>query len=169
MSDGVDLVALHEAGHAVVAAGMVGAVQVVSASAGAEAGVRTRYRPSASAEEAMAMNLRLAVVDLAGMAAEWILLRAAWKTDEENALRRCLGIVVLRRGLNPGADITAEMRKEAAELVEELREQAAVLVEERFAAIQRVAEALAGGATLDGPGVEALIAQPENNPEEEHR
>lgn len=128
MSTSVDLVALHEAGHAVIA--RLCGLGVVSAAASDDPGVRTRYRSATTEAEDMEINRRVALVDLAGMAAEWMCLRDAWKSDEESARRRCLGIVVLRRGLARDAEVTAEMREEAVELVEELRERAAEMCDQ---------------------------------------
>ena len=115
MSASVDMVALHEAGHAVVAR-LVG-IQVVRAAAGDDAGVRTRYKPATTAAEDMSINERLVLIDLAGAAAEWMRLRQVWATDERNAMGRALGIVILRRGLARDAEVTADMRAEAAELL----------------------------------------------------
>jgi len=155
MSASFDLIALHESGHAVVAR-LVG-VQVVSAVAGDDPGVRTRYKPATTAAEDVATNEKLALVDLAGAAAEWMRLREGWKTDERSAMGRALGIVILRRGLARDAEVTSEMREEAVELVERLRVQAVEMVEKNLPLIVRVAGALAAGATLSGPEVDALI------------
>jgi ATP-dependent Zn protease len=158
MSDAVDLTALHEAGHAVIA--RLCGLGVVSAAAGADPGVRTRYRSATTEAEDMEINERLALVDLAGMAAEWMRLRDAWKSDEESARRRCLGIVVLRRGLARNAEVTAEMRKEASALVEELRERVSEMLEQAAPAmIRRVAGALEGGRTLTQADIDELMQE----------
>jgi hypothetical protein len=156
MAETVDLTALHEAGHA-VAARILG-VGVVSAVAGDDPRVKTRLRPATTASDDMAQNQLLILVDLAGAASEFALrLREVWQADEEHALRRALGVCILRRGLGRDAKVTAEIREEAAELVEELRAKAQQLVESNQAGILRVAEALGNGATLDGDQVDQLM------------
>jgi hypothetical protein len=157
MSASVDMVALHEAGHAVVA--RLGGIQVVSAAAGDDAGVRTRYRPATTATEDMSINERLVLIDLAGAAAEWLRLREVWATDEQSALRRSLAIVILRRGLSRDVEVTSEMREEAAELVERLRVQVADLVEKNRPLIVRVYGALAGGRTLTQADIDELMQE----------
>jgi hypothetical protein len=126
--------ALHEAGHAVVARLLD--LEVTRVSAGTDAGVRTRYRMTE-------INLqKVVLVDLAGQLAELRCLRERWETDERNALSRALRIVLLRRGLRDD-QLTDELRAEAAELVERLRAEAETLVGDNWAAIGRVAFALA--------------------------
>jgi hypothetical protein len=157
MSETVDLICLHEAGHC-IAARIVG-IEVVSAVAGDDPGVRTRHRPATTPAEDMSINERLVLIDLAGAAAEWMRLRQVWATDERNAMGRALAIVILRRGLARDVEVTSEMREEAAELVERLRVQAADMVEKNLPLIVRVAGALAGGATLTQADIDDLMQE----------
>jgi hypothetical protein len=141
-------VALHEAGHAVVARLLD--LEVTKVSAGADAGVRTRWQVTEGSLQ------RVILVDLAGQLAELHGLRERWQTDERNALSRALRIVLLRRGLRD-EQLTDEMRAEAAELVEQLRAEAETLVTVNWPAIGRVAFALADH-PLTQAEVDALLA-----------
>jgi hypothetical protein len=140
--------ALHEAGHAVIARLLD--LEVTKASAGTDAGVRTRWQMTEGNLE------RATLVDLAGAFSELHALRERWRSDERNALSRALRIVLLRRGLRD-EQLTDEMRAEAAELVEQLRTEAEKLVADNWPAIGRVAFALADH-PLTQREVDALIA-----------
>jgi hypothetical protein len=158
MSESVDLVCLHEGAHAVLAAGLSdGAFQLVSATARqGDSRVRTRWRSVDAAQDAKTHE-KLALIDLAGRAAELRHLRqAAWATDEASAAANAERVVLLRHGC-PGAEPSDAMKGEAAALLARLREQAEVLVEVNWPAIQRVAAALAGGGTMSAAEVDALL------------
>jgi hypothetical protein len=141
-------IALHEAGHAVVARLLD--LEVTRVAAGTDAGVRTRYQMTEGSLQ------KAIVVDLAGALSELHALREQWRSDERNALSRALRIVLLRRGLRD-EQLTDEMRAEAAELVEQLRAEAETLVGDNWAAIGRVAFALADH-PLTQREVDALLA-----------
>jgi hypothetical protein len=127
-------ISLHEAGHAVVA--RLVDLEVTKAMAGKDAGVRTRWRMTE-------IDLQKAIlVDLAGQLAALHGLRERWQTDERNALSRALRVVLMHHGLRD-EQLTDELRGEAAELVEQLRAEATTLVADNWAAIGRVAFALA--------------------------
>ena len=148
--------AFHEAGHAVVA--RLCDVAVIRAEAGETSRVSTHFRLGPSAEEAAATLEKLALIDLAGQAAECRWLRgAAWAGDEGNAIARVLRVVCLRRGLPADAELDDNVQAEAAELLENLYSAAAQLVEVRWPSIERVAQALDGGRTLDQAAIDALI------------
>jgi hypothetical protein len=141
-------IALHEAGHAVVARLLD--LEVTRVAAGTDAGVRTRFQVTEG-------NLqKLILVDLAGQLAELHDLRERWQEDERNALSRALRIVLLRRGLRD-EELTDELRAEAAAMVAQLRAEAAKMVGDNWAAISRVAFALADH-PLTQREVDALLA-----------
>jgi hypothetical protein len=141
-------IALHEAGHAVVARLLD--LEVTKVAAGMDAGVRTRYQLTEG-------NLEKAIiVDLAGQLAELHGLQERWQTDERNALSRALRIVLLRRGLRDD-QLTDELRADAETLVAQLRAEAETLVGDNWAAIGRVAFALADH-PLTQREVDALLA-----------
>src|ERR1700722_1574280 len=158
MTGTVDLIALHEAAHAVVASGLSGrTLRLVGAIAHDKAGVFTRHGLTGTAAEDMATHEKLALIDLSGAAAELRQLREAWKSDERNAMGRALSIVLLRRGLARDAVVTDEMKAEATALVGRLRVRAEQIVATNWPAIQRVAAALADGRTLNASEVDALL------------
>jgi hypothetical protein len=140
--------ALHEASHAVCAR-LLG-LEVTKASAGADAGVRTRWQMTEGSLQ------KAILVDLAGQLAELHSLRERWRSDERNALSRALRIVLLRRGLRD-EQLTDELHAEAQELVEQLRAEAETLVGDNWAAISRVAGALADHPLIQAE-VDALLA-----------
>jgi hypothetical protein len=147
---------VHEAAHAVFASGFSdGALQLVSATAGEDARVRTRWRSVTVAQDVKTLE-KLALIDLAGRAAELRQLREASLSDEANAMARVLALVMLRHGC-PGAEPDDAMKGEAADLLECLRTRAEQIVEANWPAIKRVAAALAGGGTLNAAEVDALL------------
>jgi hypothetical protein len=141
-------IALHEAGHAVVARLLD--LEVTRISAGVDAGVRTRWQMTEGSLQ------KAIVVDLAGQLAELHGLRERWQTDDRNALSRALRVLLLRRGLRD-EQLTDELGGEAAELVAQLRAEAETLVGDDWAAIGRVAFALADH-PLTQREVDALLA-----------
>ncbi len=135
-------IAAHEAGHC-IAARMLG-IDVVSATAAGMPLTRTRWRGTAP--------LAIALVDLAGPAAEYAYLRrtgrTVWRADLENARGRAQQIAALRHD-------EAELNDELARL----GAKAVALVERNWKAIERVAAALVTGGTLAQDDVDALIGR----------
>jgi hypothetical protein len=146
--------AAHESGHAVVSR-LLG-IEIIRARAReGDAGVRTRFRFGPTAAESAATLEKLALVDLAGQAAECRSLRGAeWATDEANAVSRALRIVLLRHG---SEELTDALRVEAAELLASLRATVGALVEISWPAIERVAGALEAGEELAQAEIDSLI------------
>ena len=146
-----DVVRIHEAAHAVVAR-ILGA-EILRAAAGKDAVVTTRHRRGSTAAEEAASAAKSALISLAGPAAE---RRWAGAIDARNAADHALRIVQLRRGLDGGAEVTAEVRREVAAVLEKLRRQAESLVSEAGPLIDRVAAAFADG-PLSQAQIDALL------------
>jgi hypothetical protein len=135
-----NIIATHEAGHAVIAR-MLGVEIVHSTAAGDVPCTRTRYRGDTPQTLA-----KLGIVDLAGPMAEWHYLRSAWCTDLENAMGRARRIAALNG-------------EEATELLHQMRIEALALVQENWPAIERVADALAHAKSLTQADVDVLIGR----------
>jgi ATP-dependent Zn protease len=154
-----DIIAAHEAGHAVVSR-LLG-VSVVRASAADDPSVRTkvRYLRSSTADYAKALQA-LIIIDLAGALAETQVGKAAdegaSQTDERTAFSRMLRIVLDENNLEDD-ELDDGLRREARARVERLRRRAAALVEQNMPAIERVAAALGEGRELTGDEIDALV------------
>ena len=88
----IDMIALHEAGHATVARLLGIEVTAVSVDPD-DAYVTTRHRRGGDAGPGVAILERLAIVDLVGTVIE---PPPASATDQENAMRRCAEVVRLK-------------------------------------------------------------------------
>ena len=97
---------------------------------------------------------RLAIVDLAVAVAEEE-LPAARDVDERNAMSRCLEIILMLHG-GERAELIGRQWIEAERLFDQLRTRATALVQQHRPAIDRVAQALAGG-ELSQAEIDALI------------
>jgi hypothetical protein len=83
--------------------------------------------------------------------------RQACADDEHNARARALQLARMRNGLALDAAPSEAVLAEAARVVVRARHRAADLVAANMDAIQRVANALAKGAPLDGAAIDRLI------------
>ena len=105
---------------------------------------------------------RLSVVDIAAGPAEQRVCAGAIShdvtgADEENAMRRCLGILVLKRRAAADAALDDETWTSAEELVARTREKAVRIIEENWPAVERVAAALAAGEMLNEADIDRLM------------
>jgi hypothetical protein len=135
-------IARHEAAHAVVARAL--GIQVLLATAGEDARVRTRYQDRDLE--------KIVTIDLAGLAMD--ASPEAASQDLRNATEHAERVVLMRHGTDR---LTPDLRDEVTALVGRLRSTASTMVKENSAAIERVAAALAKG-DLDQAGVDAAMA-----------
>jgi hypothetical protein len=128
----IEIAALHESAHIVVA-GKVGVKVVAVSIAADDAYVRTRHRRARTRAQAIDTLQRLVLVDLAGAVIEPV--PGAASDDLSNAERRIAEIIRLRHG----------DEVDAARLRRSLRARAETLVQDSLPEIMQMAAALAAG------------------------
>ena len=139
------ITARHESSHAVIARLLD--VGVSLASIANRPQVRTRCR-----SDELAIDARLALIDLAGLATEQQTGPA--ETDIGNAMRRCRKIAMDRAGADR---MTADLEVQSAILFAQLGVRVAALVDEHAELIDRVAGALLERGELTGDQVDAIM------------
>ena len=139
------ITARHESSHAVIAR-LLG-VEVSFASIESRPQVRTRCR-----SDELAIDARLVLVDLAGLATERQTGPA--ETDIKNAMRRCRKIAMDQSGTDT---MTTALEIEAAILFVQLAVRAAELVDNNRQAIDAVATVLLERGTLTGSEIDAIL------------
>ena len=109
--------------------------------------MKTRCR-----SDELAIDARLVLVDLAGLATEQQTGPA--ETDIKNAMRRCRKIVMERHDTD---EMTAALETEAGVLFAQLAVRAAELVDNNRQAIDAVATVLLERGTLTGSEIDAIL------------